>query len=128
MTPLERTRYNGSVASKWGRWAVTALVALMCLLGIAGAARADDQVDAGQSPVVNVWLDTGRLNVQTWDQPTVSVQTDGQVSVVHKSAEETGVAPHSLQIDAESIQTLYGTVDMQVNRSSCPTSAAATRA
>jgi hypothetical protein len=52
----------------------------------AAAALADQSVPVGANPVLNVQIDSGTLNVRTWNRPDVTVQTDGTMNVQHVPA------------------------------------------
>lgn len=72
-------------------------------------ARADQQIDAGSAPVVNVSLGTGKLTVQTWDQPGVLVQSTGNVTVEQRGA---GAPPKEIPIYSETVNSGHGQVTL----------------
>jgi len=112
MTLRWHCSYNGAVTRVWRRGAITALFASACFLGLVSAAAADELVDAGPAPVVKVWLDTGKLTVETWDNPTVLVTSRGQVTVDHMSAQQAGPAPRSISVVSQSIPGPNGSVTL----------------
>jgi hypothetical protein len=52
-------------------------------LALRGVARADDALDVGPNPVLNVQVVQGNVTVQTWDRQQIQVETDGLVRVRH---------------------------------------------
>ncbi len=95
----------------WRRGAVGLVLALSCSILAGGLARADEQIDAGTNPVVNVQLTTGRLTVRTWDRPQVQIQTDGSVQTQTMPAAKVH-PPESIDIRSENVATARGTVPL----------------
>lgn len=113
MMPSTRRRYNGAVRISRGRGAAVLFLALLCWTGLAAQARADDQINVGQNPILQVQLGTGIVNVQTWDRPVVQVSTDGQVNVQHLDASAVDPKiPKQIPNAAHSIETVHGTVTL----------------
>jgi hypothetical protein len=112
MAPRGR-RYNGAVRiSRW-RGAAGLLLASLCWLTLAAQARADEQLDVGQTPILQVQLGTGIVNIQTWDRQQVQVSADGSVSVQHIDA--ASVDPtigKEIPNAAHSVETIHGTVTL----------------
>jgi Putative adhesin len=112
MAPQGR-RYNGAVRiSRW-RGAAGLLLASVCWLTLAAQARADEQMDVGQTPILQVQLGTGVVNIQTWDRQQVQVSADGSVNVQHIDA--AAVDPtigKQIPNAAHSVETIHGTVTL----------------
>ncbi|MBV8197937.1 MAG: hypothetical protein JO263_07365, partial [Candidatus Eremiobacteraeota bacterium] len=82
-----------------GRGAIAALVASLALLVVAVPAGADDAFDVGPSPVLNVHLSRGTLNIQTWDRPQVAISSDTPLYVQHVNPEQVDPnIPRQLQV------------------------------
>jgi hypothetical protein len=112
MTPRGR-RYNGAVRISRGRGAAALLLASICWLTLAAQARADEQLDVGQTPILQVQLGTGTVNIQTWDRQQVQVSTDGPVSVQHIDAASVDpTIPKQIPNAAHSVETVHGTVTL----------------
>jgi hypothetical protein len=112
MAPRGR-RYNGAVRiSRW-RGAAGLLLASVCWLTLAAQARADEQLDVGQTPILNVQLGTGVVSVQTWDRPQVQVSADGSVNVQHIDAATVDpTIGKEIPNAAHSVETIHGTVTL----------------
>jgi len=109
MTPKPPGRYNGAVIDRWRRGAVGLILVFACWCLVAAQARADQSVDPGPNPVVNVQLLSGNLTVRTCDCSHVQIQTDGSVQTqqlddVHP--------PSEIPIEQESVATDRGTITM----------------
>jgi hypothetical protein len=107
--------YNGGVSNRRpARWGQTFAFAVLCWAAApAAAALADQSVSVGPNPVLNVQLDSGTLNVQTWDRPDVSVQTQGTVDVRHVPA--SAVDPnlsHQYTAWSQNVSTSHGNVTL----------------
>ncbi len=108
-----RRRYNGAVRISRGRGAAVLFLALLCWTGLAAQARANDQINVGQNPILHVQLGTGIVTVQTWDRPVVQVSSDGPVSVQHVDAAAVDpYIPKQIPNAAHSIETVHGTVTL----------------
>lgn len=106
-------RYNVFVREKWGRGAIATLLASLCSLAFAAPASADGQFDVGSSPVLNVRLDRGQLNIQTWDRQQVQISSDRPLDVQHLPAEQVDPrVPKQLQISSQEIPTGHGPVTL----------------
>jgi hypothetical protein len=113
MMASRRRRYNGAVRiSRW-RGAAGLLLASVCWLTLATQARADEQLDVGQTPILQVQIGTGIVSIQTWDRPQVQVSADGSVSVQHIDAASVDpTIPKQIPNAAHSIDTIHGTVTL----------------
>lgn len=98
----------------WWREAATLILASFCWGAVLAAqARADEQIDVGPAPVLNVQQMTGTVTVQTWDRQQVQVVTDGQVNVEHLDAANTEpMLPKQINIPPQTIQTPNGPVSL----------------
>jgi hypothetical protein len=113
MMASPRRRYNGAVRISGWRGAAGLLLASVCWLIFAAQARADEQLDVGQTPILQVQIGTGIVNVQTWDRPQVQVSADGAVSVQHIDAASVDpIIPKQIPNAAHSIETIHGTVTL----------------
>jgi hypothetical protein len=89
------------------------LLASLCCLILAAPARADEQLDVGPTPVVNVHLNRGHLTVETWDRPQVLIESDTPMSVQHLDpAAVDPRIPKQFQISAQTIDTVHGPVSL----------------
>jgi DUF4097 and DUF4098 domain-containing protein YvlB len=107
--------YNGQVSElRPGRWGKLLVFAVICWAGVpAAAAFADQSVPVGTNPVLNVQLDSGTLNVRTWNRPDVSVQTDGNVDVRHVPATSVDAdLPHQYTAWSQHVTTANGDVTL----------------
>ncbi|HVN69813.1 MAG TPA: hypothetical protein VMU38_09215 [Candidatus Binatia bacterium] len=104
-------RYNGVVYGKFGRGATVTLFALFCCLAIAAPARADEQVDVGPNPVLNLNVNRGQVKITTWDRPQVLITSENAVDVKHLAP---GVVdpeiPKQMQMQSHRIVTEHGPV------------------
>jgi Putative adhesin len=115
MMDAPAARYNVYVSNRRpARWGQMFAFAVLCWAAVpAAAALADQSVSVGPNPVLNVQLDTGTLNVQTWDRPDVSVQTQGTVNVRHVPA--SAVDPnlsHQYTAWSQNVSTPHGNVTL----------------
>ena len=60
-----------------------ALLASLCCLAFAQPVRADQQIDVGPSPILNVHLTHGKVTISTWDRPQVQISSNEPVNVRH---------------------------------------------
>jgi Putative adhesin len=106
-------RYNGFVHGGWRRGAVVALFASLCCLTFAAPAHADEQIDVGPSPVLNVNVTRGQVTIQTWDRPQVLISSENPVDVQHlaPSSVDPGI-PRQMQMQSHRIQTANGEVTL----------------
>jgi hypothetical protein len=75
--------------------------------------RADDQVDVGPTPILNVNLTRGRLTIQTWDRQQVLISSDKQLDVRHLGPDDVDPKlPKQLQIASQQIETENGPVTL----------------
>jgi hypothetical protein len=115
MTHRIAATYNGSVTDlRPGRWGKLLVLAVLCWATVpAAAALADQNVSVGANPVLNVQLDSGTLNVRTWNRPDVSVQTDGSVDVRHvpSSAVDPNLS-HQYTAWSQNVATPHGDVTL----------------
>ncbi len=89
------------------------LLASLCCLILAVPARADEQLDVGPTPVVNVHLGRGHLTVETWDRPQVLIESNTPVSVQHLDpAAVDPRIPKQFQISSQTIATAHGPVSL----------------
>jgi hypothetical protein len=89
------------------------LLAALCCLGFAAPACADETIDVGPTPVLNVHLTRGKLTIQTWDRQQVQISSDNPMDVRHlASADVDPGMPKQLQISSARIQTDRGPVDL----------------
>jgi hypothetical protein len=99
------------VGRRWG--ALVTLVASACCLVLAAPARADEQVDVGPSPILNLHVSRGQVVIETWDRPEVSISSDNPADVRHlTSAEVASGIPKQVQIASDTIQTDKGAVTL----------------
>lgn len=113
MMPPIGGRYNEAVLGRWGRGAAVMLFAWSCWLTLGAQARADEQIDVGSTPIVNVQLGHGTLTVQTWDRPQVQIVTDGAMNVRHLNPTMVDPnVPRQLNIESQSIGTPQGSVTL----------------
>lgn len=90
-----------------------ALLASLCCLAFAAPARADEQVDVGPSPILNVHLTHGKVTIQTWDRQQVLISSDKPMNVRHLAPSEVDPRiPRQLQISSQRIQTEHGSVEL----------------
>ncbi|HEY1428458.1 MAG TPA: DUF4097 family beta strand repeat-containing protein [Candidatus Tumulicola sp.] len=97
-----------------GRWGKLLVLAIVCWATVpAAAAFADQNVSVGANPVLNVQLDSGTLNVRTWNRPDVSVQTDGSMDVRHvpSSAVDPNLS-HQYTAWSQDVATPHGNVTL----------------
>jgi hypothetical protein len=95
------------------RGAIATLLALLTSVALAAPVRADEQFDVGPSPVLNVQLNRGQLNIQTWDRPQVVILSDRPVEVQHLAPDQVDPrTPRQLQISSQQIQTPRGPVTL----------------
>ena len=106
-----RPRYNGAVLGGSRRGALVALLASLCCLAFAAPGCADEQVDVGPSPILNVRLTHGKVTISTWDRPQVQISSNRPVNVRHiaPSQVDAGI-PKQLQISSQRIQSEHGPV------------------
>jgi hypothetical protein len=102
-------RYNGAVRGGWRREALVTLLAALCCLAFAAPVRADEELDVGPAPVLNVHLNRGKLTIQTWDRPSVLISSARPVDVRHMGPSE---APRQLEISSQQVQTEHGEVTL----------------
>jgi Putative adhesin len=108
-----RPRYNQIVREGLGRGAIAMLLAFLCYLAFAAPASADEQFDVGSSPVLNVRLNRGQLNIQTWDRQQVQISSDRPLFVQHLSPSQVDPRePKQFQIASQQIQTEHGPVTL----------------
>jgi Putative adhesin len=89
------------------------LLASLCCLILAAPAHADEQLDVGPTPVVNVHLNRGHLTVETWDRQQVLIQSNAPVSVQHLDpAAVDPRIPKQFQISSQTIATVHGPVSL----------------
>lgn len=113
MTISSVGRYNELVHGIWWRGAVPLLLALFFFGLIVAPARADDEFGVGPTPVLNVQLSKGTLNIQTWDRPTVQVVSTGNVNVQHLDPSVVDShLPKQVPIPPQTIQTEHGPVSL----------------
>jgi Putative adhesin len=106
-----RRRYNGSVYGGSRRGALAVLLALLCCLAFAAPGCADEQVDAGSSPILNVRLNHGKVTISTWDRPSVQISSSNPVNVRHIAPPQVDAwIPKALQIASQRIQSEHGPV------------------
>jgi hypothetical protein len=106
-------RYNGFVHGGWRRGAVVALFASLCYPVFAAPARADELVDVGSSPVLNVNVDRGNVTIQTWDRSQVSIASANLAVIRHipPSVVDARI-PHQMQMQSHRIETEHGPVTL----------------
>ncbi|MGC1379738.1 MAG: DUF4097 family beta strand repeat-containing protein [Candidatus Baltobacteraceae bacterium] len=105
--------YNGLVHEGWRRGAIISLLAFFCSPVLAAAARADEQVEVGPTPVLNVHLNRGKLTIQTWDRQEVQISSDRPVDVRHLEPDSVDPRiPKQLQMSSQRVQTDHGTVTL----------------
>lgn len=106
-------RYNTVVRSGLGRGALVALLASLASLALAAPSRADEQFDAGPSPIVNLHVSRGQVTIQTWDRPQVVISSAKPIEAhrVDPSAVDSQI-PKQLQIASDQIQTDHGPVTL----------------
>jgi Putative adhesin len=103
--------YNDWVTGVIGRGAALALFASLCFLGLAGVARADETYAVGPSPIVRVLLSGGKLVVQQWDNPQVSIASTGILDIRHIDPGAPGTQyPAGIPIAPQSAQAVQGTI------------------
>lgn len=113
MMGRSRCRYNGAVHDGWRRGAVVTLLAVLVSLPFAVPARADETVDVGPSPVLNIHVVRGKVTVQTWDRQQVLISSDNPIDVRHIAASEVEAGvPKQLQIASQRIVTPHGPVEL----------------
>jgi len=102
------------VIVRWVRQAALALLAGVGFwAGIAAPARADDLLNVGPNPIVDVTMSTGTVTVQTWDRPQVSVVSDGGMNVQHLPPSMVDPKiPREIPSYAHTIQTPSGPVSL----------------
>lgn len=88
-----------------------ALLALLCCQALATQARADELVDVGPSPVLNLHVNRGQVHIETWNRPQVSIASNRPLDVRHLAPSEVdpGV-PRQLQMESQTVQTEHGPV------------------
>ncbi|MBV9718649.1 MAG: hypothetical protein JOZ77_04975 [Candidatus Eremiobacteraeota bacterium] len=113
MIGLTGHRYNGFVYGGWWRGALVTLAASMCCLAYAAPVRADEQLDVGASPVLNVNVTRGQVTIQTWDRPQIEISSENQADVRHfpPSDVDPGI-PKQMQMPSHEIQTEHGPVTL----------------
>lgn len=113
MMPRHRSRYNKRVRGGWRRGAIGTLLATLCYLTFSAPARADQLIDVGPSPVLNVHVGRGQVTIQTWDRPQVSIASNKPMNVQHLSPAQVGPGfPHQLQMESQRVATEHGIVTM----------------
>ncbi len=97
----------------WGREAAAAAFASFCFLAFAAPVRADESVDVGSSPIVNLHVNRGQVVIQTWDRPQVLITSEQPTDVQHfePSAVDPRI-PKQLQIASDRIETEHGPVEL----------------
>lgn len=104
-------RYNGPVYGGSRRGALVALLASLCCLAFAQPVRADQPIDVGPSPILNVHLTHGKVTISTWDRPQVQISSNEPVNVRHLAPSDVDPRiPKQMQISWQRIQTEYGPV------------------
>jgi hypothetical protein len=104
-------RYNGPVYGGSRRGALVALLASLCCLAFAQPVRADQPIDVGPSPILNVRLTRGNVTILTWDRPQVQISSNKPLNVRHMAPSDVDPGiPKQLQISSQRIQTEYGLV------------------
>jgi hypothetical protein len=90
-----------------------ALFASLCCLALAAPGRADEQIDVGPSPLLNIHVNRGRVTIQTWDRPQVLISSENPAYVRHlpPSDVDPGI-PKQVQIASDQIQTDHGPVTL----------------
>lgn len=114
MMEAKADRYNRAVFRRW-RWrgAAVLLLGLSCSLLLAAKASADEPISVGPTPWVDVQLESGTLNVKTWDRPQVQVTTNGRVDVRHVDAAQTDPRiPRQYTVWSQTVPTEHGNVSM----------------
>ncbi len=114
MMEAKADRYNRAVFRRW-RWrgAAVLLLGLSCSLLLAAKASADEPISVGPTPWVDVQLESGTLNVKTWDRPQVQVTTNGRVDVRHVNAAQTDPRiPRQYTVWSQTVPTEHGNVSM----------------
>lgn len=107
------SRYNGFVYQGWRRGAIATLLASLCCLALAAPGRADEQIDVGPSPILNVHLSRGRLTIATWDRPQVYISSAQPLNVRHLPPNQVDPGmPKQMNMPSHKIQTEYGTVTL----------------
>jgi hypothetical protein len=87
------------------------LLAFFCCPVLAAPARADELIDVGPSPVLNVKVSRGQVHIATWDRPQVSITSERPMEVRHlPPAEVDRGIPHQLQMESQRVQTEHGPV------------------
>jgi hypothetical protein len=98
------------VQGLWRRGAV-ALLAFLCCQALATRARADEIIDVGPSPVLNLHVNRGQVNIETWNRPQVSIASERPLDVRHLAPSEVdSVVPRQLQMESQTVQTEHGPV------------------
>jgi len=111
MMPPAARGYNEDVNGVWGRGAAIALIVSSCFFLLASVARADESYPVGPSPIVRVLMSTGKLTVQTWDNPEVSISTSGTLDVQHLAPNDPrALPPPDIVIDAQTFQSAQGMI------------------
>jgi len=112
MMPARPSRYNRVVHIGFGRGTAATLLASLVLL-LAAPVRADDAFDVGPSPVLNVHLSRGTLDIQTWDRPQVQITSDTPLDIQHVSAAQVDPnIPRQLQVSSQQVETAHGPVTL----------------
>ena len=113
MMPTTPPRYNEVVHK--GRWrgALITFLAWGCCLAFAAAARADEQFDVGESPVLNVNVTRGQVTIETWDRPQVLISSQNPLDIRHLTPDEVDPRiPRQMQMPAHKIQTEHGPITL----------------
>jgi hypothetical protein len=89
------------------------LLASLCCLALAAPAGADELIDVGPSPILNVHVNRGQVTIQTWDRQQVSISSDHPLNVRHLlPAEVDPRMPRQLQMASQRVATEHGPVTL----------------
>lgn len=106
-------RYNEAVCGGWWRKALVTLAASLCCLALAAPVRADEEIDVGPSPILNVHVNRGQVTIQTWDRPEILISSERPADVRHvPPAEVDPRIPKQVQIASDRIETEHGPVTL----------------
>ncbi len=108
-----RPRYNECVRGGWWRGALVTLVASLCCLAFAAPVRADEVIDVGPSPILNVHVNRGQVTIQTSDRPQIVIVSERPADVQHLPPSYVDPrVPKQVQIASDRIETEHGPVTL----------------
>ncbi len=106
-------RYNGLVHEGWRRGAIVSLLASFFSLALAVQARADEQIEVGPTPVLNVHVNHGKVTIQTWDRQQVQVSSTSAIDVRHLDPDDVDPRiPKQMQMASQKVTTDHGVVTL----------------